>query len=86
MECAKCNEEAGNELYCDECQEKVESETAIEMQGAEIVQLRARVAELEATYSPDCATCARYDQVDGCGWTECYGNAVDCYLAKGEEA
>jgi hypothetical protein len=49
MECAKCNEEAGNELYCDECQKKVELETAIEMQGAEIVQLRARVAELEAT-------------------------------------
>ena len=49
----------------------------------ENAQLRARIAELEALYKPDCTTCARYDDEAGCEWVECYGNGRNCYLAKG---
>jgi len=48
----------------------------------EIEALKSRIAELEAKYNPDCATCARYDHLRGCGWQECYGNAVNCYIEK----
>jgi hypothetical protein len=48
----------------------------------QVQQLRARIAELEALYKPDCTTCARYHEEAGCEWVECYGNGHNCYLAK----